>query len=374
MGAVSAIVLFSGGLDSLLAAKLLESQGLSVRCLHFSSPFFGASQAEIARLSKLHKLEILSCDIGRQFAALLRQGPAHGYGKTLNPCVDCKILILREARRYLAESGAHFLATGEVLGQRPMSQRRDSLHLIEREAGVRGLLLRPLSAKHLPPTQAEEQGLVARDKFLDLSGRGRNAQLELAARFGLAEVPTPAGGCRLTERENARRYWQLLSLAVIGAGPGVQAAPCQEAEDFALAALGRQYWRNASPDAAYWLCLGRNQEDNQKLACARRAGDLLLGLCDCPGPLALARGGQAWPENIIREACALLLEAAPRARKQREAGLPLPKVRLYDGQTARIIQLGDLDPGLAKLWSLPEWEETRAQIRQKARVAGAARA
>ena len=127
------IVLFSGGLDSLLTAKLLERQGLAVRCLHFYSPFFGG-EAVAARWRKTYDLDIVTQDVGPQFAAMLRQRPEHGFGKVLNPCVDCKILLLREARKYMESVGAKALASGEVLGQRPMSQRRDTLNVIMRDA------------------------------------------------------------------------------------------------------------------------------------------------------------------------------------------------------------------------------------------------
>ena len=165
------IVLFSGGLDSILAAKLLEDQGLKVRCLHCVSPFFG-DEAALPRWRRLHNLDIASLDVSEDFAALLRRRPVHGFGKVMNPCVDCKILLLRHARLYMEAVGARLLASGEVLGQRPMSQRRDTLHVIPRDADVTGLLLRPLCARLLAPIPAEENGLVDRTRLLSISGRG----------------------------------------------------------------------------------------------------------------------------------------------------------------------------------------------------------
>lgn len=254
-----AIVLFSGGLDSILAAKLLESQNVAVRCLHFTSPFFGDAAA-VAGWRELYGLDIRSLDVSEDFAALLRRRPVYGFGKVMNPCVDCKILLLRHARQYMEAVGGRVLATGEVLGQRPMSQRRDTLHVIMRDAGVSDLLLRPLCAQHLPPIPAETEGLVDRSRLLGISGRGRGEQLALAARFGLRKIPTPGGGCRLTERENARRYWPVLNR---------RNQP--EAEDFALANLGRQFWRRTF-EGDYWLSVGRNKADNARLGCRRRAG------------------------------------------------------------------------------------------------------
>ena len=146
-----AIVLFSGGLDSILAAKVLEAQGLKVKALHFFTPFFGKPQAR-KYWEKLYNLDLTAIDVGDDFVEMIKAGPAAGFGKVLNPCVDCKILLLRRAKELLTRYGATFLATGEVMGQRPMSQRRDTLNRISREADVRDCLLRPLSAKLLPPT------------------------------------------------------------------------------------------------------------------------------------------------------------------------------------------------------------------------------
>ena len=162
---VDVVVLFSGGLDSILAAKVLEAQGLRVCCLHCHSPFFGDPGA-VERWSNLYGLDIRTLDVSDDFCAMLRARPAHGFGKVMNPCVDCKILLLRHARLYMESIGARLLATGEVMGQRPMSQRRDVLNAIRRDAGVQDILLRPLSALHLAPTPAEEEGFVE-GSFID---------------------------------------------------------------------------------------------------------------------------------------------------------------------------------------------------------------
>ena len=195
---VDVVVLFSGGLDSILAAKVLEEQGLRVCCLHCHSPFFGDPGA-VERWSNLYGLDIRTLDVSDDFCAMLRARPAHGFGKVMNPCVDCKILLLRHARLYMESIGARLLATGEVMGQRPMSQRRDVLNAIRRDAGVQDILLRPLSALHLAPTPAEEEGFVDRSRLLGISGRGRKDQLELAKKYQLPEIPTPGGGCRLAD-------------------------------------------------------------------------------------------------------------------------------------------------------------------------------
>lgn len=353
-----AIVLFSGGLDSILAARVLMAQGLRVRCLHCVSPFFGEPGA-VARWHRLYGVDVDVVDVSEDFAAMLRARPPHGFGKCLNPCVDCKILLLKAARRHMEEVGARFLASGEVLGQRPMSQRLDTLHLIPREAGVRGLLLRPLCARHLPPTEAEESGLVDRERLLGISGRGRGDQLALAREFGFSEIPTPGGGCRLTERENARRYWLALTRNPLGMGPEGPTA-----RDFRLAATGRQYWRQAG-GRWHWLCVGRNNRDNERLREAAGPADLLLRLSGLPGPLGLARGGAMWERPLLEEAAAIVASCAPRAREAAAAG---SRVGVNAGDLRLILGPGAVMAGEREAWNLPAWEEAREEIRAEARA------
>ena len=287
------VVLFSGGLDSILAAKVLEGQELSVRCLHCTSPFFGAPEAVDS------------------WKAL------YGFGKALNPCVDCKILLLRKARLYMEEQGARALATGEVLGQRPMSQRRDALHVITREAGVGDVLLRPLCALHLPPTGVEQSGLVDRSRLLGMWGRGRSAQQVLT------RLSRPHAG------------------------------------DFALANMGRQFWHCANA-AHYWLCVGRNSADNERLARAAGPEDALLRLRDMPGPLALARGGALWPEEVLRSAAGMAASYAPKAVAAGTA-----HVRIRRGERSEDAHI--LPARRSDIWGEPAWEEVRGQIRAEAR-------
>lgn len=342
------IVLFSGGLDSLLTARLLERQGLRVRCLHAHSPFFGG-EAQAEHWRAVHGLDIDTLDVGEAFAAMLRERPAHGFGKVLNPCVDCKILLLREARRYMEAVGARALATGEVLGQRPMSQRRDTLHLIPREAGVTDVLVRPLCAKLLPPTPVEEQGLVDREGLLDIWGRGRTRQLALAREFGLAEIPTPGGGCRLTERENARRYWMALSRL-----------PHPSAGDFDLCNVGRQFWHGEG-ERSYWLCVGRHSADNARLLACAGGSDATLRLRDMPGPVALARDGATWPAEVLRQAASLTASYAPRAMACGcEAAV---RIRL-GGETRELC----VTPARLVGWGEPAWDEIRAFLKAEARA------
>jgi tRNA-specific 2-thiouridylase len=341
--APDALALFSGGLDSILAAKTLEAQGLRVLCLHFVSPFFG-HPGRLEHWRERHDLSIVSVDVGQAFVDLLLDGPVHGLGKILNPCVDCKILLLSRARELLPAYGARFLASGEVVGQRPMSQRRDALNVISREAGVRGLLLRPLSAKSLPPTPMEEGGLVDRERLHAFSGRGRNNQLGLAAQLGVRDIPTPAGGCLLTEKESAKRYWPLLATL-----------PRPRPEDFSLANVGRQFWSGAR-----WLVVGRNQADNEALERLAAPGDMLFKVADYPGPLGLARprAGVEWDAAAVRAAAAVVAGFSPKARR---TGGPVAVAVTLNG-TRGTVPVEPIGPARSadRVFAEPDWEAARA--------------
>ena len=297
-----AFALFSGGLDSILAARLIMEQGLVVRCLHFVTPFFGKPQL-IPHWEKVYGLEVEAVDVGEAFVRLLRERPAHGFGKVMNPCVDCKILMMRKARELMKKWGASFLISGEVLGQRPMSQRRDTLNVIRRDAEVKESLLRPLSAQLLDPTAPEISGLVDRNKLLGIFGRGRKSQMALADQMGLKEIPTPAGGCKLAEKENSRRYWPVLTRLK---EPTV--------EDFELSNIGRQYWFGD-----HWLSMGRNEADNSALERLVRPGDAILRVRDFPSPFALARQLTPWDNETLQDAASLVASYSPKGVRAAEA-------------------------------------------------------
>jgi len=209
-----AVLLFSGGLDSILALKLLEEQGVDVLPLHLTTPFVGnPSKGFSNRMEALFGIEgLITKDLSLEFLPLLKS-PPHGFGSQMNPCIDCKILFLKSAREVMEERGAAFLATGEVVGQRPFSQRKEAMRMIEREAGVEGILLRPLSARLLPPTLPEREGIVQRERLMAIQGRSRKPQLELAKRYGLKEIPSPAGGCLLTDPSYAKRLGNFLRIS-----------------------------------------------------------------------------------------------------------------------------------------------------------------
>jgi tRNA U34 2-thiouridine synthase MnmA/TrmU len=215
-----ALALISGGLDSLLAARVVRDLGVDVTGISFDSGFFHLGQpgsrtdagghmhpwvARLENVAAQARIPLEIIDVSREFFQMLLN-PAHGYGSHVNPCIDCKILFLSRARQRLAELGGDFLITGEVSGQRPMSQNLTALDLIERRSGCHDILLRPLSAKVLAPIRAEREGLVNRDRLYGFSGRTRKPQLELAAQLGITEFAQPAGGCVLTEEVFGLRF------------------------------------------------------------------------------------------------------------------------------------------------------------------------
>lgn len=248
-----ALLLFSEGLDSILAGLILKREQLEVCAVKFITPFFGWKyknnpEVFLEKVTNLGFDDGLLVDITEEFLLMLSK-PAHGYGDYANPCIDCKILLLRKAKDLLPKVGADFIATGEVVGQRPMSQNRNALELIEKEAGVEGLVLRPLSAKLLKETIPEKQGLTRRDKLYDHWGRGRSFQLSLAKEFRLKEIPTPAGGCLLTDPIIGERI-----LKVIKEGRPLNPLTAQ------LLTIGRHYF-----DGTSWVLLGRNEEENKRI-------------------------------------------------------------------------------------------------------------
>ena len=355
-----AVALFSGGLDSILAAKLVEEQGVRVTCLHFVTPFFG-SFSRVEHWERVYSLEIRPVDIGEDFVRLLRERPAYGFGSVLNPCVDCKILMLRRARRIMGELGAMCIISGEVLGQRPMSQRRDTLNVIRRDAGVKDVLLRPLSALHLDPTDAELSGRIDRTKLLGISGRGRKEQMALARHYKLKEIPTPAGGCRLAEQENARSYWPILCHV-----------PSPAASDFSLVNAGRQLWNFDA--GAFWLTIGRKQADNDAIMELAGPDDLLFKVKDFPGPVALGRfmGGE-WPAEIVRSAAACVASYSPKAVREYEESSEAIAVRVHPGSLDAPGREVSVVPSRQSptVWKEYSWQEAQAAIKKESREAQA---
>jgi tRNA U34 2-thiouridine synthase MnmA/TrmU len=276
---MKAIALLSGGLDSTLAAKLMLDQGIDLEAINFITLFCTCTSKESSCLASQKAVERLRIplkifNVSQEFLEVVRH-PKHGYGSNLNPCIDCRIFMLRKAKAYMEASGASFIVTGEVLGQRPMSQRREAMRLIEKEAGLEGLILRPLSAKFLPITIPEREGWVDREKLLNIQGRSRKTQIQLAEQLGVRDYPCPAGGCLLTDPGFSKRLKDLMTHH-----------PEFTLHDVHLLKFGRHF--RLSPDVK--LIVGRNEEENQKIRTFAQGGDILLKLSSLPGPLSLLRG------------------------------------------------------------------------------------
>ena len=274
---VKAVALLSGGLDSTLAVRLMLEQGVDVEALHFLTIFCTCSTRgcalEARKVSEKFAVPLKVVDITQPFMEVVKN-PKHGYGKNLNPCIDCRLLMLRLAKEYMEEVRASFIVTGEVLGQRPMSQRRDALKMIERDSGLVGLILRPLSAKFLQPTIPEKEGWVDREKLLGFSGRSRKPQMALAEALELKDYPCPAGGCLLTDPGFSKRMRDLL-----------------EHGDFSINdCLLLKLARHFRLDKATKVIVGRDEEENFSLETLTRPGDLLLETSEVPGALVILRG------------------------------------------------------------------------------------
>lgn len=269
---MKALAVFSGGLDSLLAAFLIRMQGIEVQGLFFETPFFPSAKAKISAAEidlPLKCIDITSIHLD------IVKNPKHGHGANMNPCIDCHTLMLSEAGRMLERERAGFVVTGEVLGQRPMSQNRPALSLVAAESGFDGLIIRPLSARLLPPTLPELRGWVKREGLLNLSGRSRKPQMAIAARFGIERYPSPAGGCLLTDVIFSRRLRDLLSCK-----------PEVETREIELLKLGRHFRINPQTK----LIVGRNQIENERMLAMRGEEDLLCEAESVPGPTVLATG------------------------------------------------------------------------------------
>lgn len=277
---VKAVALVSGGLDSTLATKLIQEQGIDIIALNFKTPFclcdrHGAlgcvnySRQVAERLG----IQLKAMNITEEFFKIIAQ-PKHGYGSQMNPCIDCRILKFRKAKEFMQEIGARFIITGEVLGQRPMSQHRKALKIIDEESGLEGLVLRPLSAKLLEETIPERNGWVSRERLLDFNGRSRKPQMDLAQEFNIKDYPCPAGGCLLTDPAFAHRMKDLLKYGRL------------DLNNVELLKSGRHFRlsRNAK------LIVGRDEGDNARLESLAREGDFLFWPVDIAGPTAVGRG------------------------------------------------------------------------------------
>ncbi|MHB9028095.1 MAG: hypothetical protein ACYC9O_04960 [Candidatus Latescibacterota bacterium] len=275
---IKAILLLSGGLDSVLAGKMLLEMGVSLRGLNTASPFCRCTPRSLGCSAAVRAAGQLGISVkvvsgGKEYLELMKR-PRFGRGSGMNACIDCRIHLFSHARTEMEAWDADFIATGEVLDERPMSQRRKTLELIDRESGLEGYILRPLSAKLLPPTVPEQKGLVCREQLRAIQGRRRIPQFELAKELGITEYLCPGGGCLLTDPEYAERFRDLLSYA-----------PDFGMEDVNLLKIGRHFRLESGAK----VVVGRNEAENTAIEGFLAPGDIFITPSGDPGPSVLCR-------------------------------------------------------------------------------------
>ncbi len=274
-----ALALLSGGLDSTLAIRVILDQGIEVEAINFFTPFCLCNRNSgcgnrAKKVADRFGVRLKIFNIAAEYLEIIKK-PKHGYGKNLNPCIDCRILMHKKAKEYMKAIGASFVITGEVLGQRPMSQHKKAFKIIERESGLEGLVLRPLSARLLPLTIPEKEGWVKRERLSVISGRSRKPQMVLARDFEISDYPCSAGGCLLTDPGFSRRVEDLMTYSEI------------TLNDIELLKVGRHFRLSS----ACKVVIGRNKEENGRLLGLARMGDIIFKPVDgTKGPISIGRG------------------------------------------------------------------------------------
>jgi tRNA-specific 2-thiouridylase len=317
---MKAICLHSGGLDSSLAVLLVKEQGITPVAAQITSPFWGTEGESAAEVTaRAIGVDYVAVPVGEDYLDMLRS-PRHGYGKNANPCIDCHIYMLRLAKDLMHKRGGSFVATGEVAGQRPMSQRIDMLRRIEKESGLEGLLLRPLSAKLLPPTIPEKEGWVDRERLLGISGRSRAEQMALARSRDLKGYSTPAGGCLLTDPAYSAKVMDLINHDSLNM---TTARRLRTGRHFRLPGGSK-------------LIVGRNERENEALMDSLEPGDLAIVTASCPGPTGLVTGPGAPGE--------LALAASVVARYADDKASPAVRMSIIREGTSSSMDAVRLEP------------------------------
>lgn len=322
-----AIGLLSGGLDSFIAHALIKRQGLEVVALYFLSPFWKRNPLVLQGANDLG-IPVREIFLGEEYLSLIAK-PKYGYGKNLNPCIDCKILMLKKAKEVMEAEGASLVFTGEVLGQRPKSQLSWSLRVIEKESGLDGRLLRPLSAQHLPPTIPEQEGWINRDQLLALSGRSRKAQLALAEQLGIKNFSSPAGGCLLTDAHFSYKTKDLIDHQQLSL------------DNVILLRWGRHF--RLTPE--FKLIVGRDQKENQEILSLLRPGDFLFLPQNGKGPVALGRGAISETEARLSAQIVARYSRFPEEKARIE-------VKVYPKEDKKLLEVKPLKDEDLEKWRI----------------------
>jgi tRNA U34 2-thiouridine synthase MnmA/TrmU len=289
----SALVLTSGGLDSLLTCKLLLESGIEVTGLVFKSLFFGSSKGKKA----CQQLEIpyIIKDVSEPHLEIVKQ-PVHGSGKGLNPCIDCHLFMAKKAKEIMDQEGFDFVATGDVLGQRSFSQRKKVLQFIRENSGLKDLLVRPLSAQLLKKTIPEKKSWIDKKSLLSITGASRRKQIKFAEKFGL-DYPTPAGGCMLAEPKFAEKLQRLFNKW-----------PDCRPDDVCIIKIGRKIWQGKT-----LFVVGRNEEENKRIKQLSITGDQVIMPENFPGPTTLIRRGE---KDDLDKAKQFILKYSNKAKRK----------------------------------------------------------
>ena len=342
-----AIALLSGGLDSTLAILLVKKQGIDVTAITFLT-HFGCDISDSSSCSRdpfpaseKFGFRVKLCHLADKFVDIVKN-PKYGHGKNMNPCIDCRILMLKEAKELMRLTGADFVVTGEVLGQRPMSQRRETFPLIDREAGLSGYVLRPLSAKLLKPTVPETNGLVDRERLCDISGRTRKPQIRLAEEFGLTDYPNPAGGCLLTEPNFA---WRLKELLRFNPEPSMK--------ELNLLRVGRHFRMGPSIK----IIAGRDEAENNRIEALCSNDDILLRAEGCGSPLVLVTGEGKPSEEDIKSAASIC------ARYSDEKTAPKVRVSVQKNGSSFEVEAAPADEAFLELYRVQKRPEKPKRIK-----------
>jgi tRNA-specific 2-thiouridylase len=319
---MKAIGMLSGGLDSVLAIKLMQDQGIEIIAVNFILPFYREKSNEelyAAKVAKNLKISLKIFKIGLDYLKIIRD-PKHGHGSVINPCIDCKIYMLKKAKTYAKRIGAKFIITGEVLGERPMSQNYKALMAIEKEASLEKRIVRPLSARVLPITEAEEKGWIDRSKLLDIRGRSRKKQIVLAKKYNIKEYPTPAGGCLLTYKEYGNKIKDLLDNK-----------KRISKNDLILLKFGRHFRYNRTK-----IIVGKNEEENKNLLELKNKRDYVFEVPNHGSPITLLQGKKS--RSSIRLAASI-------TAKYSDAEGDNIQVEYIDSSSKHIIYIKPIDEG-----------------------------
>lgn len=287
MEKIKVVALLSGGLDSTLAIASMLEQNVDVEAVHFTTPFCNCDACAVDAVGEKFQIRVHNMFLGQEFLDIVA-APPHGYGSQMNPCIDCRILMFTKAKTLAQQVNANYIVTGEVLNERPFSQRRRAMYLIEKASQLEGKVLRPLSAKLLPETELKKTGVIDRKKLHSIQGRRRLPQMRLAKQWGLNDYPCPAGGCLLTDPHFAARLKDFL------AHYGTPTVP-----DVYLLKLGRHFRIHQSK-----IIVGRNEIENHALlGFTHRIESPYLEVIDFMSPITLVTG--PLNDSILRKAAEL---------------------------------------------------------------------